>query len=68
MSCSVRGASFHHTFKWFKIETIIFSISDTAWKMSKYGVFPGPNTGKYGPEKTQYLEPFHVVWTFKVYI
>ena len=22
-----------------------------AWKASKYGVFYGPNTGKYGPEK-----------------
>ena len=35
----------------------------TAWKVSKYGVFSGPyfpafspNTGKYGPEKTPYLE------------
>ena len=40
----------------------------TAWKMSKYGLFPGPyfpvfspNTGKYGPEKTPYLDTFHVV-------
>ena len=38
----------------------------TAWKMSKYGVFSGPyfpvfspNTGKYGPEKTLYLDTFH---------
>ena len=38
-------------------------ILDTAWKVSKYGVFSGPyfaafwsNTGKYGPEKTQYLD------------
>ena len=23
--------------------------------MSKYGVFSGPNTGIYGPEKTPYL-------------
>ena len=36
--------------------------------MSKYGVFSGPyfpifglNTGKYGPEKTPYLDTFHVV-------
>ena len=36
--------------------------------MSKYGVFSGhyfpvfsPNTGKYGPEKTPYLENFHAV-------
>ena len=43
---------------------------DTAWKLSKYGVFSGPhfpvlglNTGKYGPEKTPYLENFHAVRT-----
>ena len=36
--------------------------------MSKYGVFSGPynpvfspNTGKYGPEKTTYLDTFHTV-------
>ena len=36
--------------------------------MSKYGVASGPyfpayglNTGKYGPEITQYLDTFHVV-------
>ena len=29
--------------------------------MSKYGVFPGPNTGKCGPEKTPYLNTFHAV-------
>ena len=46
----------------------------TAWKVSKYGVFSGPyfpafrlNTeiygvdeGKYGPEKTPYLDTFAV--------
>ena len=39
-----------------------------AWKVSKYGIFPGPcfpvfslNTGKYGPEKTPYLDTFHAV-------
>ena len=38
----------------------------TAWKMSKYGVISGPhfpafspNTGKYGPEITPYLETFY---------
>ena len=30
----------------------------TAWKVPKYGVFSGLNTGKYGPEKTPYLETF----------
>ena len=36
--------------------------------MSKYGVFSDPyfpvfglNTGKYGPEKTTYLDAFHAV-------
>ena len=39
--------------------------------MSKYGVFPGPyfpifglNTGKYGPEKTPYLDTFHATSTY----
>ena len=31
------------------------------WFMPKYGVFYGLNTGKYGPEKTPYLETFHAV-------
>ena len=38
--------------------------------MSKYGVFSGPyfpifspNTGKFGPEKTPYLDNFHAVPT-----
>ena len=29
--------------------------------MSKYGVFSGPNTGKYEPEKTPYLDTFYAV-------
>ena len=29
--------------------------------MSKYGDFSGLNTGKYGPEKTPYLDTFHAV-------
>ena len=36
----------------------------TAWKVSKYAVFSGPyfpNTGKYVPEKTPYLDTFHTV-------
>ena len=36
----------------------------TAWKVSKYGVFSGPNAGKYGPEKTPYLGTFHAVKFF----
>ena len=41
---------------------------DTVRKESKYGNFSGPyfpvsglNTGKYGPEKTSYLDTFHEV-------
>ena len=30
----------------------VSSLYVTAWKVSKYGVFSGPNTGKYEPEKT----------------
>ena len=33
----------------------------TASKMSKYGVFSCLNTRKYKPEKTPYLDTFHVV-------
>ena len=29
--------------------------------MSIYGVFSGLNAGKYGPEKTPYLDTFHAV-------
>ena len=28
---------------------------------NEYGVFSGPNTGKYGPEKTPYLDIFYAV-------
>ena len=48
----------------------VFLKTDTAWKVSKYGVFSGPyfpvfspNTGKYGSERTPYLDHFHAVWT-----
>ena len=51
----------------FKI-SLLFIYQFTAWKMSKYGVYSGsyffvfcPNTGKYGPEVTPYLETFHAV-------
>ena len=33
--------------------------SDAAWKLSKYEVISGPNTGKYGPEITPYLDILH---------
>ena len=34
--------------------------------MSKYVVFSGPNTGKYGPQKTPYLDTFHAVYAAKM--
>ena len=33
--------------------------------MSKHGVISGPNTGKYGPEMTPYLDTFHTVQTIQ---
>ena len=33
--------------------------SDAAWKLSKYGVYSDPNTGKYGPGITPYLNALH---------
>ena len=49
-------------------ETYPKSRINTAWKVSKYGVFSGPyfpvfglNTGKYGPEKTPYFDTVHAV-------
>ena len=33
-------------------------------KVSKYGVFSGPNTGKYRPEETPYLDSFQEVKLF----
>ena len=29
--------------------------------MPKYGVISGPNTGKYGPDITPYLDIFHAM-------
>ena len=40
---------------------IMIIVNNIASKVSKSGVFCGPNTGKYGPEKTSYLDTFHVV-------
>ena len=41
---------------------------DTVWKLSKYRAFSrpyfrvfSPNAGKYGQEKTPYLDTFHAV-------
>ena len=38
-----------------------FSLRITAWKVSKYGVFSGPYFPVFEPEKTPYLDSFHVV-------
>ena len=57
--------------------TYILSLLYTPWKVSKYGVISGPlfteeisvffpNTGKYRPEITPYLDTFHAV-VFKHY-
>ena len=35
--------------------------SHTAWKVSKYRVFSGPDTGKCGPEQTPFMGTFHRV-------
>ena len=42
-----------------------------AWKVSRCGVISGPyfpvlnpNTGKYGPEITRYLDTFHAVFSY----
>ena len=52
------------------VDTLFRTIfrTKTVWKVSKYGVFSGPyfpvfglNTGKYGPEKTPYLDTFHAI-------
>ena len=48
--------------------TRLFFVRIIAWKASKYGVISGPyfpvfspNTGKYEPEITPYLDTFHAV-------
>ena len=64
----------HSQGKW-KVAGVFIPII-TAWKVSKYGVFSGPYfssflikspysmqiTGKYGSEKTPYLDTFHAVY------
>ena len=44
--------------------SINYYSSFTGRKLSKYGVFTGPNTGNYGPEKTPHLDTFHsmLIW------
>ena len=45
----------------FSQNIVKYWVTLTAWKVSKYGVFPGPNTGKYVEEKTPYLDIFYAV-------
>ena len=59
------GKHMNHFISYLRIG--ILQMFFTAWKVSKYEVFPGPhflvfsqNTGKHGPEKTPYLYTFHV--------
>ena len=46
----------------------VFGLNTEIYEVSRYGVFSGPhfpvfglNTGKYGPEKTPYLDTFYAV-------
>ena len=53
------------SFFWFLFSHIWFEYGDLWSKFSA----PSPNTGKYGPEKTLYLDTFHTLnvqeaWTF----
>ena len=44
--------------QWLIVGRLTRTRSITAWKVSKYGFFSGPNTpntGKCGPEKTTFL-------------
>ena len=45
-----------------RLQMSVLLLSEFKWitlhEVSKYGVFSGPNTGKYGPEKTPYLALF----------
>ena len=45
----------------FVCPVILLQVCNTAWKVSRYGVFSGPNAGKYGPGKTPYLNTFHAM-------
>ena len=48
-----------YIFHLFFIFIFIFIMFNTAWKVSKYGDFSGPNAGKCGPKKSPYLDIFH---------
>ena len=76
------GKHFHKN-----VKRLTLSFGCTVWKVSKYGVFPGPyfpafglntestpylsvfspNVGKYGPEKTPYLDTFCAVMSCQIF-
>ena len=62
--------NFAHTliFLFNKRKSVSCSYTHTAWKASKYGVISGPNTGKYGPEITPYLDTFCALSYMQSYI
>ena len=43
----------------------IFPHSDWIWRGTPYLSVFSPNAGKYGPEKTPYLDTFHVIIVFR---
>ena len=56
------------------MKILALGLDYTMWKVSKCGVFSGlyfpvfsPNTGKYGPGKTPYLDTFHAMWSWNYY-
>ena len=61
---------FRSAFFCFRRDTKFYS-HFTAWKVSRYEVFPGQyfpvfglSTGKYRPEKTLYLDTFHAMFLY----
>ena len=48
-------------YRYYLKTSFLVAVIGTAWKAPKYGVFSGPNTGKYGPQKFPYLDTFHSV-------
>ena len=75
LSCKKQKCSWH--FNATICRRIPVKLHPSAWKMSKYRLFSGPyfpvfnpNTRKYWPEKTPYLETFHEVlakWVQKTF-
>ena len=56
---------------WLHFSTVNSSFSLgplNTWKVSKYRLLSGPNTGKYGPEKTPYLDTFNAIPKMKMIV